>query len=125
MSPLPRFQLQIRRVNDQAAIVEIHGDMDMQSSPQAKAAMLELLEQGCRHLLINLQHAEYLDSTALGAFVGLLKRAREHGGDVRLVSPSSRVRRLLEITRLTFAFHIYASENEALERLPQEGVMPS
>lgn len=125
MSPLSQFQCHSRRINEQTAVVEIHGDLDIYSSPQAKVVMADLLAAGCRYLLINLQHADYLDSTALGAFVGMLKRARELGGDIRLIAPSHRARRLLEITRLTMAFGIDASEQQALTHVPNEPAISS
>lgn len=108
-------------VDDHTAIVELTGEMDVYTTPQAKAVMLDLLEKGYYHLVVNLQHTEYLDSTALGMLVGTLKRVREQGGDLRIVAPTPRIRRLLEITRLINVFPIDASEQEATKKLKQEG----
>jgi len=109
-------------VDARTAIVDISGEMDVYTTPQAKTAMLDLLEKGYYHLVVNLQHTDYLDSTALGVLVGMLKRVRERGGDLRLVAPSPRIRRLLEITRLINVFPIDASEQEATNKLMQEGM---
>ena len=54
--------------------------------------------------------------------VGTLKRVREQGGDLRLVAPPARIRRLLEITRLHEVFSIDASEQEATANLTKEGM---
>jgi anti-sigma B factor antagonist len=116
------LQVHTRCIDDQTAIVDLHGEMDVYTTPQAKEVMLDLLEKGYHHLIVNLQHAEYLDSTALGMLVGTLKRTREKGGDLRLVSPTPRIRRLLEITRLVNVFPIDASEQEAIANLKQEGM---
>jgi anti-sigma B factor antagonist len=102
--------------------VDLQGEMDVYTTPQAKAVMVELLEKGYHHLVVNLQRADYLDSTALGMLVGTLKRVREQGGDLRLVAPSPRIRRLLEITRLVNVFPIDATEQEATKNLTQEGM---
>lgn len=115
------LQVHTRQVDDHMAIVELQGEMDVYTTPQAKEAMLNLIEKGYYHLVVNLQRAEYLDSTALGMLVGTLKRVREHGGDLRLVAPSPRIRRLLEITRLINVFSIDATEQEATAYLTQEG----
>ena len=125
MGPLLHFQCYAQRIDEQTAVVHIHGELDMYSSPHAKETMSNLMAEGCRYLLVNLQHTEYLDSTGLGLFVGLLKRVREQGGDVRLISPSPRVRRMLEITRLTMAFGIDTNEDEAMAHLPHERALPS
>lgn len=116
------LQVNTRRVDDRTAIVDLQGEMDVYTTPQAKEAMLDLLDKGYYHLVVNLQRAEYMDSTALGMLVGTLKRVREQGGDLRLVAPPARIRRLLEITRLVNVFPIDASEQEATENLNQEGI---
>lgn len=116
------LEVHTRCVDQQTAIVDLTGEMDVYTTPQAKAAMLDLLEKGYYHLVVNLRQTEYLDSTALGVLVGTLKRVREKGGDLRLVAPSPRIRRLLEITRLINVFPIDASEQEATNKLKQEGM---
>lgn len=108
------FSVQAQRVNEWTALVQLAGEMDMASTPRAKEVMNELLGQGVRHLIVNLHGIDYLDSTALGALVGTMRRAREQGGELHLVNPSNRVRRLFEITRLTSAFSIHATEEEAM-----------
>ncbi len=115
------LEVQTRTIDERTAIVALAGEMDVYTTPQAKEAMLDLLAKGYHHLVVNLQRTEYLDSTALGVLVGTLKRVREQGGDLRLVAPSARIRRLLEITRLVNVFHIDETEEEATANLTQEG----
>lgn len=117
MSDLGTLTVHTRQLDTQTAVIELHGEMDAFTTPRAKEAVAHLLEGGYRNLLVNLHRTSYLDSTALGMLVGTLRRLRDHGGELRLIAPSHRVRRLLEITRLTFAFSIDASEEEALVKL--------
>jgi anti-sigma B factor antagonist len=114
------IEVQTRRVDAQTAVIVIAGEMDVYTTPQVKDTFLDLLEKGYHHLVVDLQRAEYLDSTALGVLVGTLKRARERGGELRLVAPPPKIRRLLEITRLIHVFSIDASEQEATAHLAQE-----
>lgn len=122
MGEIMNLEIRTREFNERIAIVELQGEMDVYTTPRAKDAMLSLVEKGYHHLIVDLRHAEYLDSTGLGMLVGTLKRVREQGGDLHLVAPSARVRRLLEITRLVNVFPIDASEQEATEKLMQEGM---
>jgi anti-sigma B factor antagonist len=115
------LEVRTRQIGEHIAVIELQGEMDVYTTPQAKEAMLDLLEKGYHHLVVDLQHTDYLDSTALGVLVGTLKRVREQGGDLRLVAPPPRIRRLLEITRLVNVFPIDASEQEATNNLTQEG----
>jgi anti-anti-sigma factor len=48
--------------------------------------MRELATKGAVHLIADLSHVDFLDSTGLGALVGGLKRLREGGGSLPLVT---------------------------------------
>ena len=107
------FHVLTRHLNPGMAVVEIHGEMDIDAAPRAKEIMLGLLGEGYRNLIVNLRKTDYIDSTGLGMLIGILRRAREHGGAIRLVAPPNHVRRLFEITRLTYSLPIDASEEDA------------
>lgn len=68
---------------------------------------------------MNLAPTEYLDSTALGMFVGILRRLQEKGGSLHLVAPPPRLRRLFEITRLERILPIVPDEACALTKIAQ------
>ncbi len=103
-------------------IIELEGEVDVYTAPQLKQQMVSLLEGGSRQMVIDLTNVEYLDSTALGVLIGGLKRIREHDGNMVLVCPSPRIRRVFEITGLDKIFDIYNSSDEAQEALGKETV---
>ena len=108
------FHLSTRRMAADMAVVEMRGEMDTLTAPQAKEAMLGLLSEGYRHLIVNLRKIDYIDSTGLGVLVSA-PRAGTRRRD-RLVAPPNHVRRLFEITRLTYSFPIDASEEDAAQQ---------
>ena len=120
METMP-IQVKTRKLGANLAAVEIIGDCDVYTTPQAKQAVQELIEQGYCFLVIALAQTAYMDSTALGMLVGSLKRVREQKGDLALVSPQARVQRLLDVTRLNKVFDVFATEEEAIEALRQRG----
>jgi len=78
------------------------------------ATLHDLLKQGYPRIVLNLSQVPFLDSAGLGELIACLKRARQRGGDVRLLRPTLRVRDLLEMTALTRVFRIFDDEPEAL-----------
>ncbi len=114
------LRVRARRLGDGVGVVELIGEVDVYSAPQARQAMHELVEGGANHLLVDLRATDYLDSTAMGVLIGVLRRVKESGGWVKLVGPLPRVRRLFEITRLDQIIPIFNSEEEALAE-GQEG----
>ncbi|UCH34990.1 MAG: STAS domain-containing protein [Armatimonadota bacterium] len=98
--------LSSRRLGERTAVLCIGGEVDLYNTPQLKEQIQSLIEGGVRHLLVDLSDTQYLDSTALGALIGALKRLRERDGDLRLACPPPRIRKLLEITRLMKVFEV-------------------
>lgn len=87
------------------ATVELSGDVDIAVKEELRARLDAAAEQSNR-VDIDLSKVEYADSTALGLIIGLRNRLRERGGNVRLVAPSERVRKLLNYAGLDQAFEI-------------------
>lgn len=104
----------------QIPVIVLSGEVDVFTAPQLKQQMIALLDSGVANLVVNLTGVEYLDSTALGVLIGGLKRMRERDGDVVLVCPGARVRRVFEITGLDKIFDIYSSDDEAWRALRKE-----
>ena len=99
-----QMDLSSERLNAGTAVLRIGGEVDLYTTPQVKDEIYALIDSGVRRLVVDLSKTDYLDSTALGALVGALKRLNERDGDLRLVNPQPRIRKLLDITRLARVF---------------------
>ncbi len=72
-----------------------------------------LLETGTRYFILNIERVDYMDSSGLGQLVSLWTSVRTKGGNLVLLQPSVRVRRLLTVTRLHVVFDIFREEERA------------
>jgi anti-sigma B factor antagonist len=99
------------------AVVAISGQVDLATAPALKERMLALVAEGHDHLVCDLTSTEFLDSTALGALVSVLKRLRVKGGEMRLVCTSPSILKVFDITGLDRVFPIHASLDEATASL--------
>lgn len=104
----------------QVPVIALTGEVDVYTAPRLKQQMISLLDGGATNLVVDLTGVEYLDSTALGVLIGGLKRMRERDGDVVLVCPGARIRRVFEITGLDKIFGIYENEDDAWKALRKE-----
>ena len=66
------------------------------------------------NVLVNLSGAHFIDSSALSALVGGMKRARQLGGDLVICALQQPVRIIFELTRLDKAFTIVDDEPTGL-----------
>jgi anti-sigma B factor antagonist len=114
-------EMSSQRLGAQTAVLRIGGEVDLYNTPQLKEEILALIESGVRRLVVDLAETQYLDSTALGALIGGLKRLRERDGELRLAGPRPRIRKLLEITRLLKVFEVCDSVPQALEDWAAQG----
>lgn len=95
-------------------IVQLRGELDMFNSPELGTFLRGKIESGSKAVLVELENVTYLDSSGLGVLISAATRMMKASGQFFLVRPSSQVRRLLELTRLTEFFRILNSRDEFL-----------
>jgi anti-sigma B factor antagonist len=81
--------------------IDLAGEIDAYTAPKLREELMPLAEEGKPVLIVSLKDVSYMDSTGLGAFVGLLKAVRKNEGDLKLVHLSARLERLFNITGLS------------------------
>lgn len=103
-----------RRVDESTQALDLDGEVDVYTAPILRQEIMDQVDAGVRHLLVNLEKVDYLDSTGLGILIGGVKRLKESGGSLKLVGPTARITRIFEITGLNKIFDVYATEADAL-----------
>jgi anti-sigma B factor antagonist len=73
-----------------------------------------LVAEGRTELVLNVHDITYMDSCGIGALVEELVSLRRRGGNLKLVCPSERCRRVLEVTHLLSVFELYESDDAAV-----------
>ena len=109
MPPGPR----IERLHDVVAVT-LSGELDAYDAPALRASFHEVVESSPTVIVLDLTDVSFLDSTVLGTIVGLLRRVREAGGELRTVLPETTARRIFEITALDKALDVRPSREDAL-----------
>ena len=103
------------RMEGDAVIICVRGDIDLHNSPELRSAILNMLTQkSVKRLILNLSQVPYMDSSAIAVLVEALQKLRPTGGRVMLVDLQPRVKGLMEIARLDTIFVLAASEQQAL-----------
>ena len=84
----------------QWTVIRVSGDLDVAGAPELRQGVLTAVADGARWITLDLSDLDFIDSFGIGAVVAALKRTRQRGGDLRLVCPVRRVRRVFEICGL-------------------------
>ena len=106
------------RVVTGVTILRLEGRLVTQSRPvpSLHGIVCDQVRQGRLVVLLDMTAVTDIDAHGLGALVSSLTTIERHGGQMALIAPSGRIRRLLAITRLDTVFAIYDSEAQALVR---------
>jgi anti-sigma B factor antagonist len=103
-----------RSVSD-VIILDLTGRLWILDLP-LREVMNGLLAENKRHFVLNLRGVDYIDSSGLGQLISIWTSIRNKSGHMTILSPSKRVDRLLEITRLNTVFEIFADETAAIQK---------
>lgn len=100
-------------------IMRVGGYVDFDVAPQLKHYIVDNIDAGTRHVVIDLSDAGFIDSTAIGVLVGALKRLRDVGGSLAVVCDSDNIRNIFEIVGLENVIPLHRSRDDALAALAQ------
>ncbi len=112
----------IRQTGD-VAILDLNGRLSLGeavafgpgSDVGLSETIRELTKRGQKKFLLNLAEVTYVDSSGVGQLVGALTTARNQGGDIKLLKPSSNVLDVLKTTKLDTVFDIRQDEAAAIQ----------
>ena len=79
------FQISDTAIDDDTHVIELGGEVDLYTAPEFKERMVQVIEDGKKHVVVDLSKATFIDSTTLGVLVGGVKRLRPAGGSLTLV----------------------------------------
>lgn len=97
---------------DNLIVVIPDGDMDIYSSSKFRDQVLDSYNKEKMDLLIDGKKLEYIDSTGLGALIGILKRVKEDDKKIYLSNIKPNIRKLFDITELDKLFIIRSDNDE-------------
>lgn len=99
-------------------VIEVHGDLDMATAPQLREGLQRLVDAGDRQVVVDLAEVPFMDSSALGALVVMMKALRDVGGRLSLAGVQPAVLSVLKITSVDRVIDMYADVQEAEAAVP-------
>jgi anti-sigma B factor antagonist len=74
----------------------------------------DLAAKGNKKILVNLADVSYIDSSGIGEMVSSFTTVTNHGGQLKLLGLTKRVKDLLQITKLYTVFEVFEEESSAV-----------
>ncbi|MBS1164773.1 MAG: putative anti-sigma-factor antagonist [Proteobacteria bacterium] len=94
--------------------------IDAQNACMFRDELTALLNAGSASLILDMSAVEFVDSSGLGALVGVFKSIGPRG-DLALASPRPPVEKMLKLTRMDRVFRLFGTLREAVEAIAGVG----
>jgi anti-anti-sigma factor len=103
------LRIDVRRQGE-TVVLELHGELDLQSAQSLHGAYEDVQEAGA--VILDIEQLEFLDSAGLRTILSLREHAQEHGRELAITRGSQQVQRLLTIAGVGAHLRIVASSDE-------------
>ena len=112
--PTANVTMNVRKANEQAGVIEIHGEVTAFAEDALMEAYTEASNGKTKAVIIDFSDLEYMNSSGIGLLVTLLIRANRQKQQLMVVGLNDHYRQIFQLTRLDEAIGIYDSEANAL-----------
>ena len=107
-------------MNPIVKIVQPSGILDGASTNQLRREISDIVENGAAIVLIDFQDVTFINSSALGALVSMLKLVRSAGAELFLCSLTEQVKLMFNLTKMNRVFQTFASRDEFEQKVRGE-----
>jgi anti-sigma B factor antagonist len=109
------FAITDRRVDDDAHLVAVTGEIDLFTAPEFKQRVSAPIDAGCSRVLVDLSATTFIDSSSLGVLIGAHRRLKLRGGSLVVVCDTEAIVKTFRITGLDGVFTLVPSLDDALD----------
>jgi anti-sigma B factor antagonist len=107
-------KLTTRQVGD-VTVIDAAGRITLGEGASAFRDLIrDLAAKGEKKIILNLSEVSYIDSSGIGELVSGFTTVTNHGGMLKLVGLSKRVKDLLQVTKLYTVFEAFEEEADAV-----------
>lgn len=98
--------------------IRLSGELDHHTAEELRSRVMDTLEiNQVHHIILNLEHLTFMDSSGLGVILGRYKHVKSLGGEMVVCAISPVVKRLFEMSGLFKIIRLETSEKNALATL--------
>jgi stage II sporulation protein AA (anti-sigma F factor antagonist) len=99
-------------------LIRLSGELDHHTAEELRVKVTDTLEkERIRHIVLNLEHLTFMDSSGLGVILGRYKQIKNLGGEMIVCSISPTVKRLFDMSGLFKIIRLETDEQFALKTL--------
>lgn len=93
-----------------------HRRLDASTAPELRESLIERITRGEQSLVLDLSDVNFMDSSALGALIGAVKRLGPTG-TIAVASMTGPVAKLFSVTKMNRVFSVNDTVEDAIKTL--------
>ena len=105
--------LDTKKIDDKLFVYP-KGRVNMEIASEIEDGLNQLIDEGCRFLIVNMKDVEYMSTPGFRVIIAILRRITSMGGTFRICEIRPSVKRIFEILELQHLIDMYDTEAEAL-----------
>ena len=110
----------VEKALDGVAVLDLRGRITLgDETANLRQAVNGVLGSQRKQIILSLKGVNYIDSSGLSTLISCFISARKQGGDLKLAHLTTRVRDLMQITRLSTVFESYETVEDAKRSFEQ------
>lgn len=105
----------VMKKEERALIVSLKGKMDAATAPELEKKITDLIADGEKCFVIDLQDLDYISSVGLRVFLVIAKKMKTLNGQVLISNLKGVVKEVFSISGFSSIMKIYGTKEEALK----------
>jgi anti-sigma B factor antagonist len=101
---------------EQVTVIEISGEIDSNTAPQAQERVLPLVQPGAK-ILLDMSQVEYMSSAGLRMLLSMYRQVTQQNGSIVLVGLAEEIKDTMSITGFLNFFTTRDTVDEGLKAL--------
>jgi len=102
---------------EHVSVLTVSGDYTADDTEQFARVLNDRRSAGVRHVIIDCENLEFVDSAGLESWLRAQESLGEGGGQLRLIRPDDTLGTILKLTRLDLAFESHPTLESAVRSL--------
>ena len=104
------------RKSGAVTIIDLSGRITLgESTGTLRETVRKTLDEGSKNIVLNMGNVTYVDSAGLGELVGSFTSVSHAGGRLKLLNLQSKMKDLMQVTKLHTVFEVYENEAECVK----------
>ncbi len=105
-------------IKHEVLCIRLSGELDHHTADELREQTVTLIEKNnIRHIVLNLEHLSFMDSSGLGVILGRYKQIKQVHGEMIVCAISPAIERLFDMSGLFKIVKNEPTEEFALQRL--------